>query len=102
MYQRIKIIKKKSYPEYLIAVKNKKFWEEFNACFPLILHGPHRKRRVVAAGTSVRSYYRAAIEGDTDLQKRPTILPMLHVFVAVGTEPLPSNERRDALYRSVA
>jgi hypothetical protein len=23
---------------------NKKFWEELIACFPLILHGPHRKK----------------------------------------------------------
>jgi hypothetical protein len=28
----------------ILKTKNKKFWEELIAYFPLIRHGPHRKR----------------------------------------------------------
>jgi hypothetical protein len=29
-----------------LLINNKKFWEELTAYFPLIRHGPHRKRRL--------------------------------------------------------
>jgi hypothetical protein len=48
------------------------------AYFPLILHGPHRKRRLqqffVAAGTTLPSCFPAAIGGYTD---RPTDSPLI-------------------------
>jgi hypothetical protein len=44
---------------------SKKFWEELIAYFPLIRHGPYRKRRLqqffVPAGTSLPSCYLATI-----------------------------------------
>jgi hypothetical protein len=48
--------------------KNKKFWEELIASFPLIRYGPHRKRLqqfFVAAGTSLPNCYLAMIGGYT-------------------------------------
>jgi hypothetical protein len=44
--------------------KNKKLWEELIASFPVIRHGPHRKRLqqfLVAAGTSLRGCYLVTI-----------------------------------------
>jgi hypothetical protein len=94
---------------------NDKFWEEIIAYFPLIRHGPHRKRLLqqffVAAGTYLPSCYLEAIGRYTDPQTtRPTILLLLRVFIAAGTcllsrclatkggihftEPLPSNDSR--------
>jgi hypothetical protein len=59
----------------------KKFWEELIAYFPLIRHGPHRKRRLqqffVAAGKSLPSRCLATKGG-------------IHF-----TEPLPNNGGRD-------
>jgi hypothetical protein len=70
---------------------SKKFWEELFPSFPLIRHGPHRKRRLqqffVAAGTSLPSCYLATIGGYTErpTDTCPTILLLLHVFIAAGT-----------------
>jgi hypothetical protein len=56
-----------------ISREYKKFLEEIIAYFPLIRHGPHRKRRLqqffVAAGTRLPSHCRLTIGGYTD---RPT------------------------------
>jgi hypothetical protein len=46
---------------------NKKYWEEFNAYFPLIGHGPHRKRRVQLFGNGCAG----------DDQQQSTNRPML-------------------------
>jgi hypothetical protein len=49
---------------------NQRFWEELIAYFPLIRHGPHRKRLLqqsfVSAEKSSPSCYLAMIEGYTD------------------------------------
>jgi hypothetical protein len=53
-----------------VTKKNKKFREELIAYFPLIRHGPHRKRHLqqflVAAGTCLSSRCLATIGGYTD------------------------------------
>jgi hypothetical protein len=92
---------------------NKKFWEELIAYFPLIRHGPHRKRRLqqlfVAAETCSHSHCLAVIGVHTD---RPIDSPFMRhgphrkrrfqqFFVIscitcrgnVSTEPFPSNDR---------
>jgi hypothetical protein len=55
--------------------------QELIACFALIRHGPHRKRRFqkffVAAGTSLQSCYLAMIGGYTD---RPTDTRVQQLF----------------------
>jgi hypothetical protein len=70
---------------------SKKILEELTFYFPLIRHGPYRKRRLqkffIASGTSFRSCYLATIRGYTD---RPTDTPatipvLLTVFFAAGT-----------------
>jgi hypothetical protein len=94
----------------------KKFLEELMACFPLIRHVLHRKRRLqqffVAAGTSLPNCYLATIWGYTDSQAQaPTILLLLLVFIVARTclpsgrlaikggihftKPLPESDRRD-------
>jgi hypothetical protein len=85
--------------------------EVLTAYFPFIRRAPHRKRRLkqffVAAGTSSLPRNHRGIHRHT----RPTILLLLHAFVATGTclpsrclamkigihftESLPSNDRRD-------
>jgi hypothetical protein len=51
----------------LILKQNKKFWEELMAYFPLIQHGPHRKRHLqqflFPAGTCLPSRCLATIRG---------------------------------------
>jgi hypothetical protein len=53
--------------------KSKKRWEELIAYFPLLTHGPHRKRRLkiffISARTTLPSCYLATIGGYRD---RPT------------------------------
>jgi hypothetical protein len=65
---------------------NKKFWEELIAYFPLMLHGLHRKRRLkqffVAMGKSLLRCYLTTIGGYTGRHIDPTILLVLHVFIA--------------------
>jgi hypothetical protein len=88
----------------LSILKNKKFWEQLIAYFPLILHGPHRKRRLqqifVAPGKSLLRCYLVTIRGYTD---RPTDTRVQKFFYCRGcircrgnvlTEPLPGNDRR--------
>jgi hypothetical protein len=58
----------------LNAKKNKKFWEEVIAYFPLMRHGTHRKRRI-------QQFLYCCV----------CICRRSNVF----TEPLPSNDRRD-------
>jgi hypothetical protein len=99
-----------------ITYLNKKFWEELITYFPLIRHGPQRKRRLqqffVVSRTSLPSCYLATI-GDTQTNRHTPsiILLLLRVFIATGTcslirllemkqgiqftEPLLTNDRRD-------
>jgi hypothetical protein len=101
---------------------NMNSWEELIACFPLIRHGSHRKRRLrqffVPAGTSLPSCYLAKIRGYTD---RPTDSPLIRhgshrkwrfqqflyccrCLAKKGglrfPKPLSSNDRRDAHTRT--
>jgi hypothetical protein len=89
------------------------FWEELIAYFPLILHGPHRKRHlqqfIVVAGTRLQNRCLATINGYTE---RPTDSPLTrhgpHIKRHVQqffyccvircrgyafTEPTPSNDK---------
>jgi hypothetical protein len=89
---------------------NKKFWEELTAYCPLIRHGPHRKRRLqqffVAAGASSPSCYLATTGGYTDplthASNNSYIVACIRCRGNVFTKMLPSNERRDTLYRAFA
>jgi hypothetical protein len=96
---------------------SKKFWEELIAYFPFIRHGSNRKRLLhqffITTGRSLPSCYIASIRGYTDTHRhtRPTVLLLLHEFVAAGKclpsrclatkggihfiEPLPSNDKSD-------
>jgi hypothetical protein len=51
-----------------VKVNKNKFWEELTAHFPLIIHGPHRKRRLqqffVAVETYLLSCYLANDKGE--------------------------------------
>jgi hypothetical protein len=59
---------------------NKKLWEKLIAYFPLILHGPHRKRRLqqffVAPGTCLASRCLATVRGDI---KKHRLMGGIHV-----------------------
>jgi hypothetical protein len=108
------------YINFLLS--SKKFWEELIAYFPLIRHGPHRKRRLqqffVAAGTSLPSCYLATIDGyvytptdspwydtdriENDASNNSSIIARIRCRGNVFTEPLPSTEGRDKLSRAVA
>jgi hypothetical protein len=74
--------------EITTEIRNRKYWEELIAYFPLTRNGPHRKRRLkqffVAAGTSLPNPYLATIRG-IHRPTRPTILLLLSVFIAAGT-----------------
>jgi hypothetical protein len=93
---------------YMVG-NNKKFRAELIAYFHLILHGPHRKRRLQRfffdAGTSLPSCYLATIGGYTD---RPTDSPLIRhgqhgkwrvqQFFFCSVYSLP----RERVYRAVA
>jgi hypothetical protein len=84
---------------------NKKLWKELITYFPLIRHGPHRKRHqqmFIAAGTSLLCCYLATIgeyiAPQTHASNNFSILECILCHGNVFTEQLPSNERRDTLY----
>jgi hypothetical protein len=78
--------------------------QELIAYFPLIRHGPHRKRRFqqffVAASTSLQSCY-LAMMGDTQTGPQThastiySTAACIHWRGNVFTEPLPGNNRKD-------
>jgi hypothetical protein len=74
------------------------FWEELIAYFPLIRHGPHRKRLLqqffVAAGRSLLSCHQATIGAYTD---RPTDIRIQQFFYCC-VYSLP----KESVYRAVA
>jgi hypothetical protein len=91
---------------------NKMFWVELIANFPLTRQGPHRKRRLQqffpVAGTSLLSCSVATIRGYTDSPSIGhdliehdasncfSIVAYIRCCENVFTEPLPSNDGRDA------
>jgi hypothetical protein len=88
---------------------NKKIWKELIVYFPLIRHVPHRKRRLqhflVATGTYLPTCYLSTIRGykgrSTDTRfNASSIAACIRCRGNVFTEPLPSNKRKDALYRA--
>jgi hypothetical protein len=76
----------------LIHYLNKKLWEEPIAYYPFMQYGPHTKQFLVAAGTTFPSCYLAT------QTHRYTHLTILSCRRNSFTQPLPMNERRDALY----
>jgi hypothetical protein len=50
---------------YISCTTNKKFWEELIACFLLIRHGPHRKRRLQQIFVAVEYLYRVVTKQQT-------------------------------------
>jgi hypothetical protein len=73
-----------------IQIRNKKFWEELIAYFPLIRHTPYRKRclqQFIAAGMFLLFLLSndRGIRRQTHRHTRPTILLLLRVFIDEGT-----------------
>jgi hypothetical protein len=84
--------------------KNKKLWEVLLVYFPLIRHNSqrqHLKQFFVTAGTSLPSCYLAMIGGYTDKRAQQYFYCGMYRG-NVFAEPLPSNERRDTIYRACA
>jgi hypothetical protein len=86
--------------------KNKKSWEKLIPYFPLIWHGPYRKRRpqqfFVAAGKCLPNrcletigvyIVRPTNNIENDASNIASIVACIRCSANVFTEPLPSNDR---------